>query len=98
MLKLKGIIVSLELIISLPLSCAGVIFLLSSYNNAILGMNALGNSQTFQLKAYSTSQELIKAINDFELNFSSAGQLLQNYSIIYSLNYSIWNFTTVNSK
>lgn len=98
MLKQKGIIASLELMVSLPLVSAAVIFLLISYNNTIFGMNNIGSSQSFQLKAYSTSQELIKVINDFGLNFTGAGQLSQNYSAIYLLNYSIQNFSLLNSK
>ncbi|HVA82763.1 MAG TPA: hypothetical protein VNF06_01205 [Candidatus Aquilonibacter sp.] len=98
MLKLKGVLASLELMVSLPIVSAGVIFLLVSYNNTIVGINLLGSSQTFQLKAYSTSQELITVINDFGLNFSAADQLSQNYSILYMLNYSIQNFSYLNSQ
>ncbi|MDE1869902.1 MAG: hypothetical protein KGH71_02860 [Candidatus Micrarchaeota archaeon] len=98
MLKIKGIIASLELMISLPLFFAAVIFLITSYNNTVVGITSLGGAQAFQLKAYSTSQELISVIDNFGLNFSEVAQLSRNYSSIYLLDYSIQNFSYLNSQ
>ncbi|MDE1845814.1 MAG: hypothetical protein KGH53_00825 [Candidatus Micrarchaeota archaeon] len=95
MLRLKAVLGSLEMMISLPLISAGVIFLIFSYQHSLNGLSSLSGAQALELKQYATSQELITVLKNFNLSRANSVLLAQNYSALYHLNYSIQNLSSL---
>ncbi len=94
---MKGILVSLDMIIALPIASATILLLISSYHSNVSQLSGLAANETAQLNLYDKSQILVGTLNKLHLNYSESTLLINNYSTFNLLNSTIENFDTVNS-